>query len=111
MQSTIEHTLALAVAADHPVFAGHFPGAPIVPGVLLLDWALVAIQDAEQTSALPGVLSVAKFLSPVSPGEQLLLSYTIAKNADGALQKLSIRINSATRAIATATFAAASPYR
>ena len=27
----------VTIAAEHPALAGHFPGAPILPGVLLLD--------------------------------------------------------------------------
>jgi 3-hydroxymyristoyl/3-hydroxydecanoyl-(acyl carrier protein) dehydratase len=33
-----------AIAADHPSLAGHFPGHPVVPGVLVLDHALLALQ-------------------------------------------------------------------
>ena len=33
-------TVSLEISAQHPAFAGHFPGAPIVPGALLLDEAV-----------------------------------------------------------------------
>lgn len=48
------------VPPDHPVFAGHFPGRPIVPGALLLDRLLAGI-------GLPCNIASAKFLSPVGP--------------------------------------------
>ena len=71
----------LTFAADHSVFAGHFPGRPIVPGVLLLDAALHALAQAA-LAADPGpapgpqtvwLIASAKFLSPVQPGETLRL--------------------------------------
>ena len=67
--------IVLHVRADHPAFVGHFPGRPIVPGVLLLEWAIDAIATAEQRELLPGKLNVAKFLSPVGPGEQVEVHY------------------------------------
>jgi len=75
----------LTIAADHPAFPGHFPGRPIVPGVVLLDAALHAVKQACQTlseqpasegPALHCQIASAKFLSPVLPGETLTLSYT-----------------------------------
>lgn len=61
------------IAADHPAFAGHFPGAPIVPGVVLLDQALLAIATARAVSVEHCVLTSVKFRSVVRPGEPLAL--------------------------------------
>ena len=36
----------LHVASDLPVFAGHFPGTPLVPGALQLEWMLAALPGA-----------------------------------------------------------------
>lgn len=69
------------IDAQHPVFAGHFPGRPIVPGVLLLDRAQQAIEAATGLS-LQG-LAASKFLSAVVPGEALVLEY---EQADGAVR-------------------------
>lgn len=41
-----ELTRTLLIAADHPALAGHFPGNPLIPGALLLDEALHAIEQA-----------------------------------------------------------------
>lgn len=56
------------VPADHPCLAGHFPGRPIVPGVLLLDAALAAIA-ADLELAAPLRLMRVKFLGLVRPEE------------------------------------------
>jgi 3-hydroxyacyl-[acyl-carrier-protein] dehydratase len=72
-------SITLNFASDHPVFAGHFPGKPMVPGVLLLDAALHAAQagiNREQGTAWRCQIGSAKFLSPVLPGETLVISCT-----------------------------------
>lgn len=61
-------------AADHPVFAGHFPGHPIVPGALLLAEGLLALARAGGGPG-PFAVSNAKFLSPVKPGERVLMRW------------------------------------
>ena len=59
------------VPADHPAFAGHFPGRPIVPGVVLLDHVIRLAEDRQTTPARAWHVSQTKFLSPVEPGETL----------------------------------------
>ncbi len=55
-----------AIPADHPCLPGHFPGQPIVPGVVVLDRVLAAIEA--QHGAI-GVLRMpqVKFLQPLLP--------------------------------------------
>ncbi len=55
------------IAADHPALAGHFPGNPIVPGVLILDEVLQAAEQWRGKLRLQRVVSV-KFASPLKPG-------------------------------------------
>ena len=62
--------------AEHPAFAGHFPGFPIVPGVMLLD-EIVHLQEAASSRAVTGIPS-AKFLRPVAPAQEVTLSCATA---------------------------------
>ena len=55
------------VASDHPALVGHFPGNPIVPGVLILDEVLQAIKQWRGQLFLKSVVSV-KFTSTLKPG-------------------------------------------
>lgn len=66
----------LSIDPAHPAYAGHFPGTPILPGVVLLDAALYALTARHGNSSdQPLQLKSAKFLSPVLPGESLTLYY------------------------------------
>ncbi|WP_326542466.1 3-hydroxyacyl-ACP dehydratase [Pseudorhodoferax sp.] len=67
-------SLVRAVPADHPAFAGHFPGQPLLPGVSLLAEVLEAVLADAALAARVGPaprLANAKFLAPVRPGAQL----------------------------------------
>lgn len=66
-------TLALTVAADHPSYAGHFPGTPVLPGVVLLDEAIRAIELADGGAPRRWRVGSVKFLRAVGPGEPLAL--------------------------------------
>ena len=74
----------IEIAQDHPAFAGHFPGQPLVPGVLLLAYVLeAALADPALVGRLGAAprLSSAKFLSPVRPGDHIELNFDTASNA------------------------------
>ncbi len=71
------------VPADHPAFAGHFPGRPIVPGVVILDRAQLFAQTLTSAPANHWQVGNAKFLSPVGPGETLV--FALETKASGAI--------------------------
>jgi 3-hydroxyacyl-[acyl-carrier-protein] dehydratase len=64
------------VPVDHPAFAGHFPGRPIVPGVVLLDRAILFAETMLGQPGLNWQVGNAKFFSPVDPEEALTFSLT-----------------------------------
>ena len=66
---------SLVIARDHPAFAGHFPGQPIVPAVVLLAEALAAVEAATGRAPHEWRLAGAKFLQAVGPGAPLTLSH------------------------------------
>ena len=67
------------VTANEPHFAGHFPGYPIMPGVLIVEaiaqaggaLLLTEIPDREQKLMVFTGIERAKFRKPVTPGDQL----------------------------------------
>lgn len=63
----------IVIAPDHPAFAGHFPGQPVVPAVVLLAEALAAIEQATGRAPQRWTVASAKFLQPAGPGARLAL--------------------------------------
>lgn len=73
-----------AVPGDHPAFAGHFPSRPIVPGVVLLDHALLlAARMRGAPHAVGWQVAQAKFFEPVGPSQAL--RFTLRTTPRGAV--------------------------
>jgi 3-hydroxymyristoyl/3-hydroxydecanoyl-(acyl carrier protein) dehydratase len=68
------------VPLDHPAFAGHFPGTPVLPGVVLLDTALHTLSAATGLALDACEISSVKFLSPAAPGDQLTIEHRRSAN-------------------------------
>lgn len=63
----------VTISKDHPSLVGHFPGNPVVPGVVILEEVLETIRQTE-----PGAISVlgapsVKFHSPLRPDEVMTI--------------------------------------
>ena len=70
------------ISADHPTLPGHFPGAPLVPGVVILDEVLAALIEWRHDTQVTGIRMV-KFLSPLLPQQAFTISLS-AKNKHSA---------------------------
>lgn len=75
------------VTLNEPFFAGHFPGAPVMPGVLIVEamaqtagvMMLASMPDRETKLVFFTGIDSAKFRRPVVPGDQLRLELTVLK--------------------------------
>lgn len=64
------HSVALSIPPDHPALPGHFPGAPLVPGVVILERTAAAWKAWRGT--VPARFD-AKFVHPLRPGERAVI--------------------------------------
>lgn len=75
------------VTANEPFFQGHFPGYPVMPGVLILEslaqaGAVMMLDDVDDPASkvpLFAGIDKARFRRPVFPGDQLRLELTVLK--------------------------------
>jgi len=73
------------IPADHPSLPGHFPGRPLVPGVVVLERVVEAI-EAMHGPLRPLRLPQVKFLQPLLPGERACIEL------DGAAPRWRFRV-------------------
>ena len=70
----MSYIMDVIIDADHPCLDGHFPGNPVVPGVVILDKVREAIQSWKpdfRISSFPNL----KFLQPLLPSQQFQMEF------------------------------------
>ncbi|MEJ2060389.1 MAG: hypothetical protein P8Y64_07875 [Gammaproteobacteria bacterium] len=70
---------------DHPSLPGHFPGQPVVPGVVILDHVFGLLGGGVQVTGIRQV----KFLRPLLPGQHCRVSF---ESADGETRRFTCRV-------------------
>ena len=62
--------------ADDPVFAGHFPRTPVLPGVVLIDASVGLVARAHGRALRLERLASVKFIRTVAPGDEIDRAFT-----------------------------------
>ena len=104
-------TVEAQVPKESTIFEGHFPGNPIMPGVLLIEamaqtsgWLLIALTKFERMPFLAAVKE-AKMRSFVSPGDLLKVEASIVHEGSGfAMTAAKLSVGGELRCNATLTF-------
>lgn len=78
----------LCIPADHPSLPGHFPGRPVVPGVVILDHAAARARALLGVSHGPRRIPQVKFVAPLLPAQEALLELV----ADDTQQRVRFRV-------------------
>jgi len=99
------------VPQHNTIFEGHFPGYPIMPGVLLIEsmaqtsgWLLLALMKFERMPFLAAVKE-AKMRGFVSPGEVLTINANVLHEGSGyAMTEAQVRVGGKLKCNATITF-------
>jgi 3-hydroxyacyl-[acyl-carrier-protein] dehydratase len=109
----VEKTITVEshVPTQSTIFEGHFPGYPIMPGVLLIEsmaqasgWLLVSLMKFERMPFLAAVKE-AKMRGFVSPGEILTIDASLVHEGSGyAITEARIKVGGKLRSNSTLTF-------
>ncbi len=87
--------MQFTIPSDHPSLRGHFPGNPVVPGVVVLDRVLDAVQVASGAPVGALRLPQVKFMQPLLPGQPATVG------VDGVGPKWRFRVHHGERLIAS----------
>ncbi|CAN5256354.1 hypothetical protein BH09SUM1_BH09SUM1_18700 [soil metagenome] len=68
------------------IFAGHFPGNPIAPGIALLQLARTVVEKARGEKLSVAAVESAKFLRSVRPGEEVVITWRASEQETGTLR-------------------------
>jgi 3-hydroxymyristoyl/3-hydroxydecanoyl-(acyl carrier protein) dehydratase len=100
--------MEFVIAPGHPALPGHFPGRPIVPGVVILDQVLAAIESTHGRLG-PLRLPQVKFMQPLLPGQvaRIVLEEPAATGADTAASRWRFRVECADGPVASGEVATA----
>ena len=81
-------TIQIKLNPGHPVYQGHFPGHPVVPGVCLLQLIKECVEDIRQQKLQVTQVSSCKFLSAINPIEtpHISVALTFKETEEGTLQ-------------------------
>ncbi len=74
-------TATFLVPADHPSLPGHFPGNPVVPGVVVLDRVIGTLAASGVPLARLRHLKHVKFIEPLLPDQEATLSAEVGDTA------------------------------
>jgi 3-hydroxyacyl-[acyl-carrier-protein] dehydratase len=104
-------TVEARVPEKNTIFEGHFPGYPLMPGVLLIEamaqtsgWLLIALTKFERMPFL-GAVKEAKMRGFVNPGDLLNIEASIVHEGSGfGMTSAKIRVGGKLRSSATLTF-------
>ena len=73
------------ISADHPSLHGHFLGAPVVPGVVILDEILAALREWRQNCHVT-IISAVKFLVPLKPEQPFTICLFTVQDIENELE-------------------------
>ncbi|MEP7244340.1 MAG: hypothetical protein ABI885_11695 [Gammaproteobacteria bacterium] len=93
-----QHQSTFIVPADHPSLRGHFPGSPVVPGVVVLDHVLKTTAHWKQRALNVTGLRQVKFHAPLLPSQIADVTVDLEGGA------LAFRVTRGEQTIAQGTF-------
>jgi 3-hydroxyacyl-[acyl-carrier-protein] dehydratase len=94
-------TLRVPVAAATEVLAGHYPGFPILPGVLIIDCLRQAVAAAAGPAARLTAIQRLRLVNPLLPGDEM--TFTTTTSGDTAVGR-GVRADGRVAAEIRATF-------
>lgn len=76
----------MRIAASHPALPGHFPGHPVVPGVVLLDAVAAALPQHTGAAVRITGFPTVKFLAPLGPERDFDIVFSIRRPGQAAFE-------------------------